>query len=277
MTNIDRTVFLNQLRHGVDLKSAGLNDKLNLTEDQTASFKNLDRNRDHLLTGDELRDAFRFVDALDANGSARSFDVEGEAYGVYEALLAGARPGPYYGGSIAKAAADRAQGDSAGYAYENAPTSPFAQLSGNTTAGTTRPGWLANQNKCNQFVGDALTAAGVRMPTFPMSNGTEHYMNAEKLPFQFDYFDRIVSTEDIKTGDVIVVDYPGAGESTAHTEIVTGVDPLRTTGAHNDGAHEKDWSDLFDNTAPNAAERCWDSPDGDKIYVLRPTRKIQGE
>lgn len=115
------------------------------------------------------------------------------------------------------------------------------------------------------------------MPTFTMADGTEHYMNAENLPFQFDYFDRVISTDEIKKGDVIVVDYPGSGDSTAHTEIVSGTNPLRTTGAHYSCAYQRDWSTLLDGTSPNAAERCWEKPDGNKIYVLRPTKKIEGE
>ena len=107
-----------------------------------------------------------------------------------------------------------------------------------------------------------------------MKDGSEHYVNAERLPNYRKHFDRIDDAQDIKAGDVVVVDYPGRGESTAHTEVVTSSDPdnnvLKTTGAHGDGAYEKDWSDLLDGATKK--DGYWERPGGDKIYILRPIK-----
>jgi hypothetical protein len=75
-----------------------------------------------------------------------------------------------------------------------------------------RPSWLKNESKCNQFAGDSLTQAGVQAPTVRMANGSLHYARAEKWPGREDLFDRITDPDKVKIGDVIVKDYPGTGE-----------------------------------------------------------------
>ena len=273
MANISRTQFRNTLNRGVDLKSKDLASGLDGAKTTLDDLKALDTNNDGQLKGAELDAAFKLIDGYDSNGSARSFTDAGEAGQVYAALKAGKNPGPYYGAEISKAALDRAAKDKEGYAWDNAPTSPLKNLSGNKNPGVTRPSWLKQNNKCNQFVGDALTQAGVKMPTFTMKDGTEHYVNAERLPNYKKHFDRLTDQKDLKPGDVIVVDYPGSGLSTAHTEVVTGSDPatgtIKSTGAHSDGAYERDWSDLLDGATYNPGG-YWERPSGDKIYLLRP-------
>lgn len=271
MTNISRNDFLNQLSHGVNLKSPELNNRLNLTDEQKNTLMSLDRNKDNMLMGNELQEAFEFVDSFDANGTGDSFAVGGDAHSIFQALEAGANPGPYHGEDIANAAKNRANNDPLGYSDGGAPTSPYENLSGNKEPGVTRPSWLKGKSKCNQFVGDALTEAGMQMPTNKMADGTEHYMNAESLPFQSDHFDRVTSEQDIKVGDVLVIDHPTSGDGSAHTEIVTSVDPLKTAGAHIYGAAEtEDYTNVFLGASVNDGERCWDKGNGDKIYVLRP-------
>lgn len=273
MTNVTRSQFNRTLKNGVDLDSEKLKTGLEGTSVSVDDLKELDANSDGKLAGAELNSAFKLVDDFDRNGSARSFKDAGEAGQVYAALKAGKVPGPYFGESIKKAALDRVTSDGPGYAYDSAPTSPYKNLSGNKTPGVTRPSWLKNNNKCNQFVGDALTQAGLKMPTFKMTDGTEHYVNAERLPKYSNHFDRITDPKDIKPGDVFVVDYPASGESTAHTEVVTSYDPatgkLMSAGAHSDGAYEKDQSWILNGAKLNEAGGYWEQG-SNKVYILRP-------
>lgn len=274
MTNVTKSQFRQTLQHGVDLNNADLRGQLDRAGVGTDGLTRLDTNNDGQLTGRELDAAFKYVDDFDRNGSARSFRDEGTAGQVYAALQAGKKEGPYFGAAIQRAAADRAANDREGYAYDNAPTSPYRNLSGNRNPGVSRPSWLKNNNKCNQFVGDALTQAGMRMPTFRMADGTEHYVNAERLPNYRNHFDRITDPNDIRPGDVFVNDYPGEGLSTAHTEVVSSFDPatgtLRSIGAHGDGAYESDQSHLLDGATLNREGGYWEQPNGNRFYILRP-------
>lgn len=273
MTNISRNQFNQTLKNGVDLGSDKLKTGLEGTNVSVDDLKGLDANNDGKLAGAELNAAFKTVDDFDKNGSSRSFKDAGEAGQVYAALKAAKIPGPYFGESIKKAALDRVTSDGPGYAWDSAPTSPYKNLSGNKTPGVTRPSWLKNNNKCNQFVGDALTQAGLKMPTFKMENGSEHYVNAERLPNYKNHFDRVTDKADIKPGDVFVLDYPSTGESTAHTEVITSYDKdtgtLMSAGAHSDGAYEKDQSSLLNGATFNKDGGYWESG-GNKFYVLRP-------
>jgi hypothetical protein len=133
--------------------------------------------------------------------------------------------------------------------------------------------WLKNNNKCNQFVGDALTQAGMKMPTYKMTDGTEHYVNAERLPQFTKHFDRITDPAQIRPGDVFVYDYPSTGESTAHTEVITGYDhatgDFKTTGAHGDGAYEMNRPAWMKNMIYDATNKSW-SDGSNTLYILRP-------
>ncbi len=273
MTNITRSQFKQDLKNGVDLGSEKLQQKLVGTEVSLDQLKQLDTNGDGQLKGAELDRAFKVADDFDRNGSARSFKNEGTAGDIYAALQAGKLPGPYFGESIKKAALDRVASDGPGYAYDSAPTSPYANLSGNKTPGTSRPSWLKDNNKCNQFVGDALTQAGMKMPTFKMADGSEHYVNAERLPNYTNHFDRVTDANDIKPGDVFVNDYPSEGLSTAHTEVITSYDAssgkLMTAGAHHGGAYEQDSSHLLNGATFNKDGGYWENG-STKFYVLRP-------
>jgi hypothetical protein len=63
---------------------------------------------------------------------------------------------------------------------------------------------------------------------------------------------------------------PGAGESTAHVEVVTGLHPLKTTGAHSDGAYETE--NHFDGATANPGNRSFTDSGGNDVYILRPKK-----
>ena len=174
---------------------------------------------------------------------------------------------------VALAALDRMNHFGSNYRYAGTPTSPHPELSGNLVPGKSRLRWLANRYKCNQFVGDALTDAGMEMPTFRMKDGSKHYMNAERLPAQTRHFSRIDHPAQLRKGDLLVVDYPKRGSNTAHVEIVTAVHDgqLVTVGAHRDGTYETDQSGLFQGATYDPDTHCW-KKGSDQIYLLRPRR-----
>jgi hypothetical protein len=273
MATITRSEFLQNFRTGIDLNAAG--QTLNPTA--RARLQALDTNGDGLVQGQtSLGDAWRIIDSFDNNGRSASISSLSPAGDVLRALTpvaVGAGTTVTPGERVKQAALTRAANDSAGYAYDNAPTSPFINLSGNRTPGVSRPSWLANNNKCNQFVGDALARGGMRMPTFAMTDGSEHYVNAEKLPTFTRHFDRITDPAQIRPGDIFVVDYPGTGLSTAHTEVITAYDAatgdFKTTGAHSDGAYEKDRPAWMQSMTYDAANQRWDDG-GSHLYILRP-------
>jgi len=271
MPNVTKTQFTTTLKHGVDTNSPELATRLAGSGVSVDDVKKADLNGDGKIQGGaELDKAFGIADAFDRNGSAFSFKNEGKAGQVFGALVGAKFSGPDFSAAITKAAGDRVASDGANYAYDKAPTSPLATLSGNRSPGVSRPSWLKNNNKCNQFVGDALTQAGVKAPTHKMPDGTLHYVKAEDWPKHTQLFDRITDPSQVRPGDVVVRDYPGTGESTAHVEIVTGTNPMSTTGAHSDGAYEIKDNDWLANTTPNVANRSFTQSSGNEVYVLRP-------
>ncbi|NDC37057.1 MAG: hypothetical protein EBZ48_03285 [Proteobacteria bacterium] len=160
----------------------------------------------------------------------------------------------------------------ADYAKDAAPRSPNPQLSSNKVPLHTRLSWLAGRSKCNQFVGDVLYESGFRMPTLRMPDGSKHYMNAERLPSQRDHFQIVKNRDDVRPGDVLVIDYNGRnGENGAHTEIIGALGPkggdLVTVGAHAEGAEVKDRHGIL-NTESNGGT-FWKNASA-RVYVLRP-------
>jgi hypothetical protein len=274
MTTITRSTFRDTLDNGIDLNSPDLAGELDGTGVSIDDLHRADANGDGIISGPgELNRAFNLVDGVDHNGHASSFENAGAAGTVFAALSKAERPAPNYGGDIAEAAAARVASDGPNYADDRAPTSPLVGLSGNTHPGVSRPSWLTNESKCNQFAGDSLTQAGVQAPMVTMANGSLHYARAEKWPGREDLFDRITDPDAVKIGDVVVKDYPGTGEATAHVEIVTGVNPFKSTGAHWNGASEKN-VDLLAGTTYDPANHSFDTAGGDQVYVLRPKKRI---
>jgi hypothetical protein len=272
MATITRGQFRNELGNGVDLEDPGLKDALAGTGVTEADLQSADLDGDGIVSGrGELNALFKVVDGVDHNKKSASFLDDGAAGGVYHGLLGARRPPPD-GAATAQAALDRATAQGANYAKSESPTSPLANLSGNAEPGVTQPGWLKDKNKCNQFVGDALTQAGVEAPTVSMGPGKGvHYQRAETWPNRTDLFDRVTDPNDIRPGDVVVRDYPLTGEGGGHIEVVTGVSPLRTTGAHQDGAYETE-NTWLDGANYHANTRSFTDTGGKDVYVLRPKR-----
>lgn len=179
--------------------------------------------------------------------------------------------------TIAAIARELSRYDSTAYAKANAPRSPHPELTGNREPGVTRLRWLAGLNKCNQFVGDVLTWAGLLMPTYRMPDGSKHYMHAEALPRQSSHFTRVTSINDMLPGDLLVLDWAGRGENGAHVEIVTAIDHaaqrIWTTGARRSGATEAELSAHFAGASYEPSTRSWRNSNSVRgsyaIYVLR--------
>lgn len=178
------------------------------------------------------------------------------------------------GSQVSKAAIAIIMEQGPAYAFRQAPTSPHPNLSGNRIPGLTPLGWLKNQNKCNQFVGDTLTRAGFTMPTYRMIDGSEHYLLAEKLPHQSRFFSRINRLSEVSPGDLLAVDYlEDQGASGGHVEIVVYVNlsnsQLLCAGAHRNGAYTEDKMHLLDHSKHNPEKARWEAAKT-HVYFLRP-------
>ena len=144
-------------------------------------------------------------------------------------------------------------------------------------------GTYTNFNKCNLFAGDTLHEAGFNPPTHVTTDGRIHYKKAEDWPRDLQRFSRVADLPDVRPGDLLVVDRPGTGSSTAHVEVVSdvvrGADgrPARISsiGAHDDGLNEgsRYGDDLINST--DIGSRFVSNPSLPSsqqtfIYVLRP-------
>ena len=131
MPNVTKTQFTTTLKHGVDTNSPELATRLAGSGVSVDDVKKADLNGDGKIQGGaELDKAFGIADAFDRNGSAFSFKNEGKAGQVFGALVGAKFSGPDFSAAITKAAGDRVASDGANYAYDKAPTSPLATLSG---------------------------------------------------------------------------------------------------------------------------------------------------
>ena len=233
MSTVTRGQFRNELGNGVGLDDPDLKDALEGTGVSEADLQSADLDGDGVISGQgELNALFKVVDGVDDNKKSTSFLDDGSAGTVYHALLGARRPPPD-GAATAQAALDRATAQGGNYAKSESPTSPLANLSGNDQPGVTQPRWLQNKNKCNQFVGDALTQAGVEAPTVSMGPGKGvHYQRAETWPNRNDLFDRVTDPNDIRPGDVIVRDYALHRRGQRSHRGGHRREPARTTGAH---------------------------------------------
>lgn len=284
LSTITRRSFVDSLKYGVKLDDERLARTLREIEVEPHRLTRLDRDGDGVLDGRELYALFRAVDRYDRDGSARTFARDGRAGLLYATLLASRRSGPYYGARIARVAASLARRRGTDYAFSAAPRSPNPALSHNRRPGTSRLRWLAQRNKCNVFVGDALHAAGMAAPSYRMSDGSVHYVNARALPRYRRHFDRLVRLRDARPGDIVVVRFPGMrGQDSAHAEVITAIDHQRKTmtctGAHYDGAYRTTdshhaagpWYAALEEAGYDGRRQCW-KMEGYEVYLLRPKR-----
>lgn len=177
---------------------------------------------------------------------------------------------------IVEQAKERANLYGALYSKNQAPISPYQNLTSNHEPEKSIIFWLRGVNKCNQFIGDVLTNAGFKMPTFVMKDGTEHYLNAERLPKQNKYFDKICNLTEVKAGDVIVIDdLKRKGESGAHVELVSFVDfakkIMNLIGARSQGAAERE-SLMLSELPLDGSKLCGftRTKANQTVYFLRP-------
>jgi hypothetical protein len=271
MPNVDKNQFNRALAGGVNLRDGKLAEKLASAGVPLADVQKADLDKDGVLNSPaELARAFQLVDGFDSNGSGASFAQAGKAGAVYDAFVGAVLPPRgKFADKIVSAGLDRAARHGPLYGFQQAPVSPNPQLTGNRAPGTTVLGWLKDNWKCNQFVGDALTQAGVKAPLFKMADGSFHYAPAEKWPGFTNLFDRITDASKMQVGDVLIKDYPSTGDATAHVEIVTSVNPFKSVGAHWDGAYQKEGASWLDGGTYNASKRAFDVG-GDTVYILRP-------
>ncbi len=280
MPSIERSGFGRALQNGVNLNDPAVKSKLEAAGVDVAQLRTLgDVDNDGWVRGSaELDKLFKYVDDFDRNGSSKSFENAGRAGEVFRALVSaagGVIPSSEgkFASQILDAAHDRAAKQRENYGYDNAPTSPLKNLSGNRNPGVSQPGWLKNNWKCNQFVGDALTQAGVKAPTWAMADGTVHYMSAERWPGATDLFDRITDPSQMRPNDIVVRDYPGSGDATAHIEIVTSVEPFKSVGAHRDGAYELETPSWVEGGTYNPQRRSFEVG-GNEVFILRPKKAL---
>jgi hypothetical protein len=182
--------------------------------------------------------------------------------------------------AIVLAALRRIEQDAAGYSFAGSPLSPHPEITGNAQPGFSRPRWLFQRYKCNQFVGDVLYEAGLKMPTFTMPDGSLHYMNAERLPRQESYFKTLTNPFQIRPGDLIVSNNLAVnGENGAHVEIVVSIEePGRyvTAGALKQGATLRSYPANLHQLPYDRTRRGWITGDNRSVHLLRPKRKLQG-
>ncbi|MEN9800534.1 MAG: hypothetical protein RL653_4231 [Pseudomonadota bacterium] len=268
--NVDRKLFTQALNAGVDLRKPGLAAELTRAGVPLERLASADLDGDGVLRGKwELWRAFNVVDGFDLGGPAGAFRRGGKAGAVFEALLRTVPKGKY-ADRIVSAAGQRIAAHGRSYALDGAPTSPHPLLTGNKVPGQTPLNWLKGYWKCNQFVGDVLTQAGVKAPLVKMWDGSYHYAAAEQWPARTDLFDRVTDPTQLQVGDVLVKDYDGSGDATAHVEIVTSLAPFSTAGAHGAGAWvETGRPNWLDGTRYDASRRGFAS-DGATVYILRP-------
>ena len=281
---IDRAGFKDTFHNGIDIAHTGLRTRLD-----AATLARLDAlaGPDRIIPPGQLDAVFQAVDALDRNGSSRSFDETAPAVkAVYDALLLGKITFGADGPGVRHAALALIRAEGAGFAYDAYPKSTeHPKLRGNVPGGTDRLAWLGNNNKCNVFVCETLTRAGFEVPLVMHAGNVAHYQIAEQLPSSLQHFDRLRDLAQVQVGDVIVHDYPGRGGSTAHTEIITALERdasgkitrLEVAGAHADGAYTRDWTDLLYGLSHQKNGRFDTLPDNGRdereqggTYFLRP-------
>lgn len=167
------------------------------------------------------------------------------------------------------------------YSLNEAPVSPTPGLTGNRQPEISSLAWLRGKNKCNQFVGDALSYAGFEMPTFRMPDGSLHYAHAESLPKFRQHFRSISALGSLQAGDVLVLDWSKrSAENGAHVEIITDLNiktgDVLAASARKNGASEKLYRGLLNNLSWNNQKQLWlktnTASENPMLYFLRPIK-----
>jgi hypothetical protein len=138
-------------------------------------------------------------------------------------------------------------------------------------------GTYSDLPKCNIFAGDVLHAAGYAAPTYTLPGGGHHYKEAERWPRETALFDKITARDQVRPGDLLVVDYHGrTGPGGAHVEVVTRVEEgaITTMGARAGGvAEDQSFGRRLARGSPAGDHTVFRAPGplGDcDVYVLRP-------
>ncbi len=231
---ISESNFLKTLDSGIDLKNPRLKTAAKHAGVPQNELKALDENRDGKLAGTELKPLYQLLDVADTEDDGLDLGFrEDKTVGKDTVLFHGIVESIVDARERIVAVARASQMDprlAEGYRGSE------RMMSHNTIHGGTRHGDLIqtrfeNTYKCNLFVGDVLWRSGLKIPTHTNEEaGWTHIQYAEnwaKSPLF-----KTIPKEDIKPGDVLLVDYPESGSGGGHLEIVTEVDIMvRTIGS----------------------------------------------
>jgi hypothetical protein len=158
----------------------------------------------------------------------------------------------------------------------------FARAARHPSSNPAITGTFGSAGKAELFAGDLLHAAGLRAPTYETTgwDGAPglRYAFAERWPRHAHLFETIVRLEDVRPGDLLVVDWRGrSGESGGHIEVITGVEGERITsaGARTRGLVEDSiYGRLLVASRPAGGRFLFEGEGRNdaEIFVLRPRR-----
>jgi hypothetical protein len=231
---ISESQFREALDSGIDLKNPRLQTAAKHAGVSKSDIGALDQNRDKKLTGEELTDLHQLLDLVDTHDDGvdlgyRDDNTIGKDTVLFHGIVDSIIDPRERIVAVARASQMDPRLDEGYRGSER-------MVSHNTIHGGTRNGDLIttrfeNTYKCNLFVGDVLWRSGLKIPT--LSNeaaGWTHIQYAESWA-RSPLF-KTVPKEDLKPGDVLLVDYPETGSGGGHLEIVTEVkNDVRTIGS----------------------------------------------
>jgi len=296
-TRITRSQFLDTFSSGIDLESKRLRSQARRAGVPMRELRALDADGDRVLdTQGELGGAWELLDELDAldegvdlaGHSEDGFTDVGRDNAVYHGM-ADAIVDP---GERRVAVARSMLSDprlARGFEGQATGGEDNRMLSHNRMhRGRRREDGLiatpfVEAYRCNLFVGDVLHRSGIAVPKVHAQDGSwTHYAYAERWP-RSPHFDRVSRLEDVRPGDIMVVDYPGRGSGGGHIELVTGVEPREDgrAGLVSIGARWGEDAIVEDGSRAevlNGAQRVDDhrdgahfaTEDGTRVFLLRP-------
>jgi hypothetical protein len=159
----------------------------------------------------------------------------------------------------------------------------FARAGRHPSSNPAITGTSGGAAKAELFVGDLLHGAGLAAPTIATTGWDgapgRHYAYAERWPRQPQLFDPITRLEDVRPGDLLVVDWrTRRGASGGHIELITGSEGgkgmITTVGARTAGlVEDTTYGRLLAAAQPEGDHFTFDGPgtrrDAD-LFVLRP-------